>query len=148
MEDARVSNSGQTLLAFSAYDALQTQIQYYDSNALTPTINYLYGRSNELQDIPYAISMTQDGQYFAIGTWGNLTSSNPEVRVFSSKQSTPIYEFKAAGSVFDIDIATGVKDNVLHVAAGCKSTHANVMGGGGWLYYFEIPTKTKNESKV
>jgi hypothetical protein len=136
VETSAIAN-GNIVAAWSSFDAEQPVVQAYSlSKGSTPVWTYEYAVSTDLQDTPWSASITDDGKFAVVGTWGNLTDTNPEVRVWAMDSQQPIYTLKTSGSVFAVDIAQDVSNpKTLHITAGCKATHANTMGRGGDLYY-------------
>jgi len=140
VENSVIAASGQLAVAWASYDAEQPSIQAYNIfKGSAPLWTYQYDESVNLQDIPSSISMTTDGLHFVVGSWGNMTETNPEVRVWNFNKQQPIWTFKTSGSVFTVDIAaSATKPGTLDVVAGCKAAHANQFGRGGDLYYANI----------
>lgn len=142
VETSTISANGNLAVAWASFDAEQPTIQAYNvAKGSTPLWTYQYAESTNLQDIPSSIGITDDGNYFVVGSWGNLTDSNPEARVWNFYKEEPIWTLKTSGSVFAVDIAASAsKPGTLDVVVGNKATHANVMGRGGDLYYANIKT--------
>jgi len=103
---------------------------------------YIYGNAGgQLQDIVWAVAV--DNGYGVVGSWGNQTQNNPQVRVFHRSSKEPIYTYYTPGSIFDVDILHNGKS--INVVAGCKGTHANIAGRGGFLYSFALPPVQNRE---
>jgi hypothetical protein len=133
------------VIGWAAFDNLQTIIQVYHlgtDGSIKIISTFEYGRSQALQDIPADLSITDDAKFFVVGSWGNQTLTNPQVRLFSTGQANPIATFNTPGSVFSVDVVTDITDpTLLHIVAGCKSIHANISGRGGSLYLLNYSTK-------
>lgn len=124
VETATIAN-GRIFVGWCAFDALQPAVQVYNANSASPLWTFTYPQSDNLQDTPWSISATNDGNYFVVGTWGSLNATNPEIRVWKATSDKPIYELSAGGSVFAVDIAAGNTLGSINVVAGAKATHAN-----------------------
>ncbi len=141
-----VAKSNKIVVAWAAYDNLQTIVQTYErgtDGTVKLVFTAPYGKSVALQDVPAGLSITDDANWFVVGTWGNQTQYNPQVRLFStSGDETAVATLSTPGSVFAVDVANDVHDpKMIHVVAACKMTHANTMGNGGGLYYLTYENK-------
>jgi len=137
-----ISDQNEIFVGWSAYAANQNYIQFYDSSSPSPLWTYIYGNAGgQLQDIVWAVAV--DNGYGVVGSWGNQTQNNPQVRVFHRSSKEPIYTYYTPGSIFDVDILYNGKS--INVVAGCKATHANIAGRGGFLYSFALPLVQKGE---
>lgn len=137
-------NSETLAVGWASYTASQNRIQAFSPRSSEPTWTVDYDQvTNNLQDIPSSIAVTEDGQYILVGSWGSSNKSNPEVRVFWKLSPNPIYTLSTAGSVFTVDIINGSAMFTLNAVVGCKQTHANEFGRGGAFYSIYIPTRCK-----
>ncbi len=91
------------------------------------------------QDVPSAVSISDDGKIIAVGSWGAQTNGHPEVMIFDrDKGSTPIGSIDTPGSVLDLDLS----GNGRFVVAGTKKVHANTLGRGGIAYSYDLGGRT------
>jgi len=121
----------------------QNQVQLYstaeNNSPLMWTYQYPADGNTQYQDLPVTSAITDDGSYFVVGTWGSSTYRSPQVAVFSSSTSTPVYTLQTPGSVFSADIfSTGGSSPSLYAVACGKHVHANVFGDGGDLYSVQV----------
>ncbi len=96
--------------------------------------SYSYHQGTGLQDLPVDADVSADGNWFAVGSWGDQGSQNGEVVVFSRYYPTPYYELDMAGSCFSLDLSA---DAHTLIAAG-KHVHANQFGNGGDAYCVDL----------
>ncbi len=134
-----LDNEGNTLaVAWDNGNDMVNQIgvDLYDLPSLAPLWHYDYVGTppSTHVDIPSSIAFTTDGQRLAIGSWGG---SFPEIHVFDRSNPMPLFTLDTPGSIFDIDIVSGI-EGVSTVTACGKSVHAGTGGRGGDLYAIEI----------
>ncbi len=80
-----------------------------------------------VQNIVSALSISANGQRFAVGLWGDGAGPVAEARFYARNQNAAIGTVNLPGSVFGIQIsADGNK-----MVSGSKAVHANQFGNGG-----------------
>jgi hypothetical protein len=92
--------------------------------------SYSYRQGTGYQDLPTDVDISADGNWFAVGSWGDQGNQNGEAVVFNRWYPTPYFELNMAGSCFSLDLSS---DGEYLLAAG-KHVHANVFGNGGDAY--------------
>jgi hypothetical protein len=93
-----------------------------------------------LQNEVYDISISADGQRFAVGLWGDGSGPVAEGRLYAKNQNTPLATLNLNGSIFAIAISADGQ----RFAAGSKSIHANLQGNGGQVDLFGDSTRFTN----
>ncbi len=125
-----ISNDGSTVVSCWYTLTFNTmKVVVHDIGSSTPLWIYNYPvSSGTYQEDPMDVDITDDGQYFIVGSLGDDANINPEVHIFQ-RDSTPhiYYTVDMPGSVFSVDITN---DGSYATAAG-KHIHANAMGRGG-----------------
>jgi hypothetical protein len=125
-----ISNDGSTIVSCWYTTTFTTlKVVVHDIGSSTPLWIYDYPvSSGAYQEDPMDVDITDDGQYFIVGSLGDDANINPEVHIFQ-RDNTPhiYYTVDMPGSVFSVDIAN---DGSYATAAG-KHIHANAMGRGG-----------------
>ncbi|HET6202989.1 MAG TPA: hypothetical protein VFI25_09340 [Planctomycetota bacterium] len=133
-----VSADGSTFVA-AAYDALNNSLfrVYCFQVALAgSTLLWTYANngSGGLQDVPSAVSVSDDGRWIGVGSWGAQFNPHPEALLFDRiAGNVPVGSVDTPGSVFDLDLSPDGQFLVL----GTKAVHANVLGNGGEAYSFD-----------
>ena len=90
--------------------------------------------SGQFQDTPSACSVSDNGKYIAVGSWGSQSNSHPEAMLFDRDAgNVPIGFVDTPGSVFDLDLSGDGQFLVI----GTKSVHANTFGNGGEGYCYD-----------
>lgn len=87
-----------------------------------------------LQNQVAHVAISEDGDRFAVGLWGDEAELCPELLVYQRGQETPIYVRHLPGSVLDLDLS----DDGSRVAVAHKGTHATEWGGGGAYRLFQV----------
>jgi hypothetical protein len=140
-----ISTDGTTIVSCwysSSFNTLKVVV--HNPGSSTPLWVYDYPQSSgTYQENPADVDITGDGQYFAVGSWGDAENLNPEVHIFQ-RDDTPhlMHTVDMPGSVFSVDISG---DGRYATAAG-KHIHANENGNGGDIVLIdtdivtEIPT--------
>jgi len=124
-DDGKTIASGYTF--YSTY--LPVQIMALDVPSKTNTMTDVVTATGGFQNIVSAISISADGQRFAVGLWGDGSGPVAEARFYARNQNTALGTVNLPGSVFGIQIsADGHK-----MIAGSKAVHANQFGNGGSL---------------
>ena len=136
---AAISNDGTTFAA-AAYDATssaQLRVRCWDLTPTSSTLlwSYVGNGTGSLQTTPQAVSISDDGRYIAVGTWGDQGNTSPEVMVFArSGSGVPIASIDTPGSCFDLDLSGDGQ----FLVVGTKSVHANTFGNGGEGYSYDL----------
>lgn len=130
-----VSQDGSTFVA-AAYDATNANRMRIYAFALTPGVaqplwSYANDGTGGLQDTPQSVSISDDGRWIAVASWGAEFNSHPEVMLFDRDGgNVPVASIDTPGSAFDCDISGDGQ----FVVAGTKAVHANNFGAGGEGY--------------
>jgi hypothetical protein len=127
-DDSKTIASGYTF--YSTY--LPVRIMALDVPTKTTTMTDTVTATGSFQNIVSAISISADGQRFAVGLWGDGSGPVEEARMYARNQNTAIGTVNLPGSVFGIQIsADGTK-----MVSGSKAVHANQFGNGGSIDLF------------
>ncbi len=124
-----VSRDGSTVGALSHdYGAgyLNTSVRIWDVASTTLLGTVTTTGTGGLQDSAVYGVMSDNGQVFAVASWGAEDNNHPEVRVFNRNVQL-IDSIDTPGSPFGLDLSGDGQ----HVLAGSKSVHANTFGNGG-----------------
>ncbi len=125
-----LSTDGTTIVSCWYTTAHNTiKVVVHNVGSSTPLWTYDYPLSSgTYQEAAYDVDITDDGNYFVVGSWGDAANLNPEVHIFQ-RDSTPhvYYTVDMPGSMFSVDISS---DGSYATACG-KHIHANVSGRGG-----------------
>ncbi len=130
-----ISADGSTFAA-AAYDATNANKLRMYVWSLTPTGStllwtYSKNTTGNLQNAPSAVSISDDGRWIALGSWGGQFGSQPETQLFDRDAgNVPIGSINSPGSVFDAEISGDGQ----FVIVGTKAVHANSFGNGGRAY--------------
>lgn len=91
--------------------------------------------NGDFQDVPSALTISADGSWIALGTWGTQDNVHPEVLLFhQSRPGEVMFGLDTPGSALALDMAQG--GDVL--ALGTKAVHQNVRGNGGGVFAVEL----------
>ncbi len=131
-----VSRDGSTVAALSHdYGAsyLNTSVRIWDvaTTTLLGTVTTI--GSGSFQDSAVGGVLSDNGQVFAVASWGAADNNHPEVRVFDRNLNL-LDSIDTPGSPFSIDLS----GNGRYVLVGSKSVHANTFGNGGRVHLLEI----------
>jgi hypothetical protein len=125
-----------TTFAAAAYDATDAnKIRMYVFN-LTPTGSTMLwtfskNSTGSLQNVPSAVSISDNGKWIALASWGGQMNSQPEILLFDRDVgNTPVGSIDTPGSAFDCDLSGDGQ----FLIAGTKAVHANDFGNGGEGY--------------
>ncbi|MCI0589856.1 MAG: hypothetical protein L0323_23830 [Planctomycetes bacterium] len=135
---ADVSADGSTFVA-GGYDAFNNslfRVYCFDlaPGGATLLWTYVNNGSGSLQDVPSAVSLSDDGQWIAVGSWGAEFGGHPEALLFDrTAGNVPVGSLDTPGSVFDLDLSGDGQ----FLVVGTKSVHANTLGNGGEAYSFD-----------
>jgi hypothetical protein len=131
-----ISNDGSTLAAaFEFWDHfLSVQIDAVDLTTSATTMSNTVTGMGSYANVASAVSMSLDGQRFAVGLWGDQAGTVPQVEFYARDQAAPIGAFSLPGSV----MALSMSGDGEHVAVASKSVHANVSGQGGSLTLYQV----------
>jgi hypothetical protein len=133
-----ISADGSTFAA-AAYDATNPNRFRVYAWSLSPSGStllwtYIKTGTGALQDAPSAVSLSDDGRWIAVGSWGNASQSHPEALLFDRDAgNVPVASVDTPGSVFDLDLSGDGQFLVI----GTKAVHANDFGSGGEGYSFD-----------
>jgi hypothetical protein len=131
-----ISNDGSTLAAaFEFWDHfLSVQIDAVDLETCATTMSNTVTGIGTYANVASSISMSLNGQRFAVGLWGDQAGTVPQVEFYARDQSAPIGAFSLPGSV----MALSMSGDGEHVAVASKSVHANVSGQGGSITLYQV----------
>jgi len=103
------------------------------SNGVNELMHYDFlGDGGIYRNFAEEISVSDSGDIFAVGLWGNEDFSGKEIFVFNKNSNQPIYSVDTQGSVMDLEISpTGDQ-----LVTANKDVHAELWGGGGSVKYF------------
>jgi len=117
-------------ILYGAYTWNQVKVAQwsFDHRITLPPRVYTGDQSfGQLQDLPTDLSMSADGNYFGVSSWGNEERTSPQCRLFD--RSGFIYGEDTPGSMNAVSVFSS-GSNVSISCAG-KNVHANVFGNGG-----------------
>jgi hypothetical protein len=115
------------------YNRNYIRVHDIHTGALIWAYTYVQG-SGPNQDWPIDADISADGNWFAVGSWGDQGNHNGEAVVFSRWYPTPYYELDMAGSCFSLDLSSDGR----YLISGGKHVHANQFGNGGDLYVVDL----------
>jgi hypothetical protein len=123
----------------STYD--RNYIRVHDLESGLPIWSYTYRQGTGYQDWPVDVDMSEDGNWFVVGSWGDQGSQNGEAVVFSRYYREPYYELDMPGSCLSLDLSSDG-----HYLTSCgKHVHANVFGNGGDMILVDLDLPTEPE---
>ncbi|MBL8861455.1 MAG: hypothetical protein JNK02_05530 [Planctomycetes bacterium] len=124
-----LSANGQTLVAgWHYYDTnLRVRIEAMDVATKALTMSDEAEGTGTFQNIVSAASVSDDGQRFAVGLWGDQGNLVPEVRIYRRNQNAPVALHNLTGSVYDLEMS----GDGSRIAVAWKPVHANTFAGGG-----------------
>lgn len=132
-----LSANGATLAAgWHYYDTnLRVRIEAMDVASKAITMSEEAEGTGTYQNIVSAVSVSDDGQRFAVGLWGDQGNLVPEVRIYRRNQNVPVALHNLTGSAYDVEMSGDGE----RIAVAWKPGHANSFSGGGGfsLYGFE-----------
>jgi hypothetical protein len=110
--------------------------RYSRAGGVTPVWTYdQLPVSGNLQDVPQWVSISDDGEWMAVASWGSENNANPEVSIFrDSSDARPYYGFDSPGSIFHVDMSTDGR----YVTGAGKAVHANTTASGGDVFALEL----------
>lgn len=138
MTAADISGDGSTFVV-AGYDANVNTNMRIHCFALTATGSsllwtYSSNGGGSSQDVPQTVSISDDGKYIAVATWGTDTNDHPETLFFDRDAGgVPTTGIDSPGSAFSCDLSGDGQ----FLVAGTKGTHANTFGNGGAAYSFD-----------
>lgn len=129
-----ISDDSSTLVAgFGLWDTqLGVTITALDIPSKTVTMSDTAYGTGTYQNIVSDISVSANGDRFAVGLWGDQGDVCPELRLYRRNQSAPAALYNFPGSIFDVDMSADGS----RVAVAAKAVHANLYAGGGQIAYF------------
>jgi hypothetical protein len=124
-----ISDDSKTIAyGFTFYDHyLTVQIEALDVPSQSVTMTDVVTATGIFQNIVSAVSISADGQRFAVGLWGDETGPVAEARYYARNQNAPLGTVNLPGSVFGIAISADGQ----RMVSGSKAEHANTNGNGG-----------------
>jgi len=133
-----ISGDGSTFAAasYDANDSNKLRLYVWD---LTPTGStmlwtYAHDGAGGLQNVPAAVSVSDDGRWIALGARGSELLTQPEAVLFDRDAgNVPVASLDTPGSVFDLDLSGDGQFMVV----GTKAVHAGTFGNGGEGYSFD-----------
>ncbi|MCY2960759.1 MAG: hypothetical protein NTY35_11385 [Planctomycetota bacterium] len=132
-----LSANGSTLaIGWHYFDTnLRVRVEALDVASKVMTMSEEAEGTGTFQNIVSAVSVSDDGQRFAVGLWGDEGNIVPEVRLYRRNQNAPVAQYNLPGSVYDLEMSGDGE----RVAVAWKPVHANTFAGGGGfsLYPFE-----------
>ena len=130
-----VSTDGSAVAwGFTFYDQfLDVRIESLDVTTKQVTMSELVSGSGALQNVVADVAVSDDGERFAVGLWGDEAATVAELRYYSRSSSTALALVDLPGSVFDVAISGDGR----RVAAASKAIHANVLGLGGAITLYD-----------
>lgn len=132
-----LSANGSTLaIGWHYYDTNQrVRIEALDVATKAVTMVDEAQGTGTYQNIVSAVSVSDDGQRFAVGLWGDQGNLVPEVRIYRKNHNAPVALHNLTGSVHDLEMSGDGE----RIAVAWKPVHANTFAGGGGfsLYAFE-----------
>lgn len=130
-----ISDDSSTIAyGFTFYDHYATvQIEALDVASHSVTMTDVATSTNaSLQNIVSGMSISADGQRFAVGLWGDGSGPLAEARYYARNQNAPLGTVNLPGSVFGIAISADGQ----RMVSGSKAVHANTFGNGGSIDLF------------
>ena len=127
-----VSDDGSTIAyGYTFYQAWQqVQIEALDVATQSVTMSEIVSSSVPgLQNVVSGVSISSDGERFAVGLWGDGTGAVAEAHLYSKHQNTPLATANLNGSVFGVGISADGQRAVF----GCHDVHANNSPSGGQI---------------
>lgn len=132
-----LSKDGSTLaIGWHYYDLnLRIRVEAMDIASKAITMVDESQGTGTYQNVVSSISVSDNGQRFAVGLWGDQGNLVPEVRLYRKNLNAPVALHNLAGSVYDLEMS----GDGGRVAVAWKPVHANTFAGGGGfsLYAFE-----------
>jgi len=120
-------------------DYLQNYVSFYEFKNKIPIrvsrYNFKVASTPGYQNFPSAITISPDGNFVALSTWGCMVNSQcPQINIFYNYAL--FSQYVSPGSINSIDLVQN-GETYWVVAAG-KNVHNNVMGDGGNVFAFKI----------
>jgi len=137
LSTAAVSTDGTTIVSCwytTSYNTVKVVVHNAGSPTPLWTHDYPYS-SGVYQEVPVDVDITDDGNWFIVGSLGDADNLNPEVHIFQ-RDDTPhlYYTVDMPGSVFSVDILSSGR----YATACGKHVHANQMGRGGDIVLIDM----------
>jgi len=125
-----------TLLFYSDAFSAQTKIITFDINVATNKPIWVWNSEGQQpNNNPSQLSITPDGKFIALASWGTIYNNIPQLLLWSSTSSTPVASFLAAGSLYSIDMV--YSGNAVRLVACGKEGHKSIAGSDGEIYVLE-----------
>ena len=133
-----ISSDGSTFAAasYDANDSNRFRLYVWSLSTTGSTMLWTYSHtgSGSLQDVPNAVSVSDDGRWIAVGSQGTQFGGHPEALLFDRDAgNVPVAFVDTPGSVFDLDLSGDGQFLVI----GTKAVHAGTFGNGGEGYSFD-----------
>jgi len=130
-----ISGDGATLFSasYKYINYLDLTYRIIDLQTSTELARTTTSGTGSSQDTITRAQASQDGDIFAVASWGTDDNAHPEVQVFD-RDANLIGSIDMPGSPFDIDLSRDGR----HLVAGGKAVHANQMGSGADAYAYEV----------
>jgi WD40 repeat protein len=124
-----ISADGSTLVAgFNLWDFnVGVTIRALDIPTKTLTMTDTAIGAGTYQNVVSDISVSADGQRFAVGLWGDQAGLVPELRLYIRDRNLPVQTFDYPGSIYSLEMSPDGR----RVLVGTKAVHANVYASGG-----------------
>lgn len=134
-----LSDDGSTLAAgWTIYSSWQqVEIRAIDVVTQAQTMSETVTSSvPSLQNVISGVSISADGERFAVGLWGDGTGAVAEARLYSKHQNAPLVVRNQNGSVFGVSISADGQ----RAAFGNHDLHANNSPTGGDIALVGVAT--------
>jgi len=133
-----LSANGATLVAgWHYYDLnLRVRVEALDVTTKAITMSDEAQGTGTFQNVVSSVSVSDDGQRFAVGLWGDEGNVVPEVRIYRRNQNTPVGLHNLSGSVHDLEMSGDGE----RIAVAWKPVHANTFAGGGGFSLYPFDT--------
>ncbi len=119
-------------------DKSRVRVGAFDLASGLQTMRHLLGGAGSLINYATEVSISDDGARFAVGCWGDGSTSTPELAVYGPDQDLPLFEFPLGGSVYHLDLtaagqrlAVGRLPDGKHANTGYTNTVTELYDLGG-----------------
>ncbi len=134
-----LSDDGSTIAAgwtiYSSWQQVEIRAIDVPTQAVTMA-ETVSSSAASLQNIVSGVSVSADGERFAVGLWGDGTGPVAEARVYSKHQNAPLALRNQNGSVFGVSISADGQ----RAAFGNHDVHANNSPTGGEIALVGVAT--------
>jgi hypothetical protein len=139
--DAALSEDGSVLavaLWDSQNDKSRVYVRAFDVTSGVQTMRSALGGAANLTNYPTDVSISADGSRFAVGCWGDGSTTSPELAIFAPDREMPLFDFPVGGSIFSVDlsadgqrVAVGRLPDGKHANMGYADTVTELYDLGG-----------------